>query len=60
MPASGRFLLDTNIVIALLEGNEAVLSSLDLAWEVYIPPIVKGELFVERRNQDAPPRTRAR
>jgi len=29
MPASGRFLLDTNIVIALLEGDDTVLSHLD-------------------------------
>lgn len=35
MPRSGRFLLDTNIVIALLEGNEAVLSHLDQAPEVF-------------------------
>jgi predicted nucleic acid-binding protein len=31
MPASGRFLLDTNIVIALLQGDETVLSNLDQA-----------------------------
>jgi tRNA(fMet)-specific endonuclease VapC len=45
MPASGRFLLDTNIVIALLEGDETVLTSLDQAAEVFIPAIVIGELF---------------
>ena len=45
MPANGRFLLDTNIVIALLEGDEGVLSNLDLAPEVFIPAIVVGELF---------------
>jgi tRNA(fMet)-specific endonuclease VapC len=45
MPASGRFLLDTNIVIALLEGDEAVLSNLDTAPEVFVPAIVLGELF---------------
>jgi tRNA(fMet)-specific endonuclease VapC len=38
-------LLDTNIVIALLAGEEAVLSNLDRAPEVFIPAIVLGELF---------------
>ena len=45
MPASGRFLLDTNIVIALLEGDDTVLSNLDQASEVFIPAVVLGELF---------------
>ena len=44
MPASGRFLLDTNIVIALLDGDEAVLSNLDRP-EVFIPAVALGELF---------------
>ena len=44
-PATGRFLLDTNIVIALLEGDDAVLSSLDRAAEVFIPTVALGELF---------------
>ncbi|HXB74074.1 MAG TPA: type II toxin-antitoxin system VapC family toxin [Candidatus Acidoferrales bacterium] len=38
-------MLDTNIVIALLSGEEAVLSKLDRAPEVFIPAIVLGELF---------------
>ena len=45
MPASGRFLLDTNIVIALLEGDDMVLSHLDQATEVFIPAVAVGELF---------------
>ena len=45
MPASGRFLLDTNIIIALLEGDDAVLSNLDHAAEVFIPAVALGELF---------------
>ena len=44
-PASGRFLLDTNIVIALLDGDDAVLSNLDRAPEVFIPAVALGELF---------------
>jgi tRNA(fMet)-specific endonuclease VapC len=38
-------LLDTNIVIALLEGDGTVLSNLDRAPEIFIPAIVLGELF---------------
>jgi tRNA(fMet)-specific endonuclease VapC len=45
MPASGRFLLDTNIVIALLQGDDAVLSNLDRASEVFISAVALGELF---------------
>jgi tRNA(fMet)-specific endonuclease VapC len=45
MPATGRYLLDTNIVIALLEGDETVLSSIERAHEVFIPAIALGELF---------------
>lgn len=57
MPASGRYLLDTNIVIAVLQGDEAVLSNLDRAPEVFIPAIVVGELFFgaaksERRSEN--------
>jgi tRNA(fMet)-specific endonuclease VapC len=44
-PATGRFLLDTNIIIALLEGDDAVLSNLDQATEVFIPAVALGELF---------------
>ncbi|MGA2597481.1 MAG: PIN domain-containing protein [Bryobacteraceae bacterium] len=54
MPASGRFLLDTNIVIALLEGDEAVLSNLDRVPEVFIPAIVLGELFFGAANSGRP------
>ena len=50
MPASGRFLLDTNIIIALLDGEESVLSNIDLAPEVFIPAVVVGELFSGPRN----------
>ncbi|HEV8040420.1 MAG TPA: type II toxin-antitoxin system VapC family toxin [Bryobacteraceae bacterium] len=45
MPADGRFLLDTNIVIALLQGDGTVLSNLDRASEVFISAVVMGELF---------------
>jgi len=38
-------LLDTNIVIALFDADEAVLANLDLASEVFVPAIVLGELY---------------
>jgi tRNA(fMet)-specific endonuclease VapC len=44
-PASGRFLLDTNIIIALLEGDGPVLSNLEQAPEVFVPAVAVGELF---------------
>ena len=44
-PASGRFLLDTNIIIALFEGDQSVLSNLDRASEVFVPATALGELF---------------
>jgi tRNA(fMet)-specific endonuclease VapC len=43
--ASGRFLLDTNIIIALLEGEPRTLSNLDGATEVFVPATALGELF---------------
>ena len=44
-PANGRFLLDTNIIIALLEGDVNVAARLDQAPEVFIPAVALGELF---------------
>ncbi len=43
--ANGRFLLDTNIVIALLLGDNGVLSHLDDLGEFSVPVVVIGELF---------------
>jgi len=54
MPASGRFLLDTNIAIALLEGDTTVLANLDQAPEVFIPAVVVGELFYGAANCGRP------
>ena len=44
-PASGRFLLDTNILIALLAGDEDIVANLGQAQEVFIPVAALGELF---------------
>ncbi len=44
-PVSGRFLLDTNIINALLNGDDPVLFNLDQASEVFIPAVALGELL---------------
>jgi tRNA(fMet)-specific endonuclease VapC len=45
MPPTGSVLLDTNILIALLAGEAAVLEQLNTATAVYIPSIALGELY---------------
>lgn len=42
---SGRYLLDTNIVIALFAGETTVKEFLEQADEVFVPSIVLGELY---------------
>ncbi len=42
---SGEYLLDTNIVIALTAGDDAVLNRLQADVTVFLPSIVLGELF---------------
>ena len=59
-PTNGRFLLDTNIIIALLEGDDAVLSHLDLAAEVFIPAVALGELFFGAAKSGRPSENTAR
>jgi len=54
MSASGKVLLDTNIVIALLEGDEEVLLNLEQASEVFVPAIVFGELFFGAAKSSRP------
>lgn len=53
-PANGRFLLDTNIIIALLSGDDAVLFHLDRASEVFIPATALGELFFGAAKSSRP------
>ena len=45
MQMSGRFLLDTNIVIALFAGESKVLRHLKTAKEIFLPSTVLGELY---------------
>ncbi len=42
---SGRYLLDTNIVIAIFARDPQVYQRLELAGEVFLPSIVLGELY---------------
>ncbi len=47
---AGRFLLDTNIVIALFAQEAGVLRQLAQAQEVFLPSIVLGELYYGARK----------
>ena len=42
---NGRFLLDTNIVIAIFANDASVKDSLEKAEEVFVTIIVLGELY---------------
>jgi len=42
---SGRFLLDTNIVIAIFAAEPAVLERVATVDEVFVPAITLGELY---------------
>jgi len=47
---SGRFLLDTNIIIALFAGEADIQEHLKQAEEVFVPCIVLGELYFGARK----------
>lgn len=42
---SGRYLLDSNIIIALFAGEQGVLEAINDAAEIFVPAIVVGELY---------------
>ena len=42
---SGTYLLDTNAVIAFLNGEEAIQTFIENADEIFVPSIVLGELY---------------
>lgn len=50
MLMTGRYLLDTNIIIALFADEEIVKDNLAQASEVFIPSIVIGELYYGARK----------
>jgi tRNA(fMet)-specific endonuclease VapC len=60
MPISGRVLLDTNIVIAALEGDARVLSNLEQAVKTFIPVTAFGELFFGAAKSGRPAENIAR
>ena len=47
---SGRYLLDTNIVIALFANDAAVVEQIRDAEELFIPSVVIGELYYGARR----------
>lgn len=47
---NGRFLLDTNIVIAFFAEDRSVQKHIDRAEEVFVPSIVLGELYFGARK----------
>ena len=47
---NGRYLLDTNIIIALFASEEVVKNNLAQAAEVFLPSIVLGELYYGARK----------
>ena len=47
---SGRYVLDTNIVIAVFAQDAAVLNQLTEAEEVFVPSVVLGELYYGARK----------
>jgi tRNA(fMet)-specific endonuclease VapC len=42
---SGTYLLDTNAVVALLNGDAAIETVLDNIEDAYVPSVVLGELY---------------
>jgi len=57
---SGRFLLDTNVIIALLEGEAIVKDQFAQADEVFISSIALGELYFGAGKSGQPQTNRAR
>lgn len=54
MPPAGRYLLDTNILIALLAGEPAVLAEAGRAAATFVPTIALGELYYGARKSGRP------
>ena len=51
---NGRYLLDTNMVIALFAHNDAVLAKLRSAGETFVSSVVVGELYYGARKSANP------
>jgi len=50
MPPGGRYLLDSNILIALIAGEAAVAGEMTIAAAVFVPAIALGELYYGARK----------
>jgi len=51
---SGKYLLDTNIVIALFANDPAVVGKIGKRDEVFVPAVVIGELFYGAKKSGRP------
>jgi tRNA(fMet)-specific endonuclease VapC len=49
-PVNGKYLLDTNIIIALVADDSAVRNNLANADQVFVPAIAVGELYFGARK----------
>lgn len=49
---NGRYLLDTNIIIALFAGESAIKDNLAQADEIFVPSIATGELYFGARKSE--------
>ena len=47
---SGKYLVDTNVIIRLLNSDQRSVELFDMADEIYIPVIVAGELYYGAEN----------
>ena len=57
---SGRHLLDTNVVVALLNAEDAVTARLDALPEVFLSIVTLGELYFGAANSGRPEANAAR
>lgn len=51
---SGRFLLDTNIIIGLLKREASILAAIATASELFVPVIALGELYFGAARSSRP------
>lgn len=49
---AGRYVLDTNIIIALFDQDTSVIEQINEASEIYLPAIVIGELYYGAYNSN--------
>jgi tRNA(fMet)-specific endonuclease VapC len=54
MQMSGKYLLDTNIVIALFANDSAVVGKIGKAEDIFVPAAVIGELFYGAKKSGRP------